>query len=368
MIGKEAAGLYNKGLDFLTSDRYEEAISYYDRALDVIFPSSDKVTLEDDSQLEFVSAILNGKGSSLAHLGQYEDARKLFENALEFDSNNNNARDNLEVVMSELNKADYGFSGTESQSSSTDHDIASGSFSGGNMTDGTQSVDSDTAERFFDEGMGLYNQQKYVEAIEAFDKAVGEDRNLIGAWINMATAFHNLQRYDDALEAIDTALELDPNNSAALTNKVAVFMGLKRYQEAVQISNRAIASDPNEPLNYFNKGTSLLMLERYEEAVIEYDKALEIDPTDPDAWYNLASALFNIGRYQEALESINEAIRLDPQDLDAQDIKNAILDKLDEPSSSLSQVQGEEEKSPLEEQNQRGSDTNKPDRPEIPVF
>ena len=86
---KNVDALYNKGVALDNLGRYEEAISWYDKALEV--HSND------------VNA-LNNKGTALHHLGRYEEAISWYDKALEIDHNDIDAIYNKGLALANLHK------------------------------------------------------------------------------------------------------------------------------------------------------------------------------------------------------------------------------------------------------------------------
>lgn len=56
------------------------------------------------------------------------------------------------------------------------------------------------------------NGNRFLEAIECYDRALEIDPDFSVAWQAKGVALHNLGRYDDALECYDRALSFDPGN------------------------------------------------------------------------------------------------------------------------------------------------------------
>ena len=68
----------------------------------------------------------------------------------------------------------------------------------------------ETAEEWFYEGLALYNQSKYDEAIRAYDEAIRLNPEDAGAWNYKGNALRGLGRYNEAIQAYDEAIRLDP--------------------------------------------------------------------------------------------------------------------------------------------------------------
>ena len=108
---------------------------------------------------------------------------------------------------------------------------------------------------------------------------------------NTANNFYNNQKYDEALQYFDKALTIDPSSVNALNNKGTALDHLKRYNEALQFYDKALSIDPSSVNALNNKATTLDHLQRYDEALQFYDKALSIDPSSMKALNGKASIL-----------------------------------------------------------------------------
>jgi tetratricopeptide (TPR) repeat protein len=68
-----------------------------------------------------------------------------------------------------------------------------------------------TAQDWTNKGVDLYNQGKYDEAIQAYNKAIEIDPLDEVAWSNKGNALDDLGKHDEAIEAYDKAIEINPN-------------------------------------------------------------------------------------------------------------------------------------------------------------
>jgi len=64
-------------------------------------------------------------------------------------------------------------------------------------------------------------------------------------------------RYEEALSAFEQAIRLDPNYALAYYNKGVALENLKRYDEALVAYEQTIRFNPNFALAYFGKGNAL---------------------------------------------------------------------------------------------------------------
>ena len=74
----------------------------------------------------------------------------------------------------------------------------------------SSSINSTEVETFYNKVTSLYDNQKYDEAIQYYDKALAIDPSYVNALNNKGLALDNLQRYDEAIQYYDKALAIDP--------------------------------------------------------------------------------------------------------------------------------------------------------------
>jgi|WetSurSiteA1Bulk_404760.scaffolds.fasta_scaffold01260_4 PKD repeat protein len=122
------------------------------------------------------------------------------------------------------------------------------------------------------QGLTLYNQEKYDEAIQAYDKAIELDPNYAAPWNNKGIALGILGKYDEALVCFDEAIRLDPKYAEAWYNKGVVLEVQGKYDEALVCFDEAVQLKPDYAMAYDRKGNILQDLGRTEEANAAFAK------------------------------------------------------------------------------------------------
>ena len=178
------------------------------------------------------------------------------------------------------------------------------------------------------QGDVLYNQQRYEEALEAYEQAIRLDPNNAKAYTGKGNVLYNLERYDEALEAYDQAIRLDPNDASAYIGKGGLLDDIQLYGDALEAYERAIRLDSNNARACIGKGDVLDSLQRYDEALAAYDEAIRLDPNNATVYINKGVALHSLQRYDEALAAYDEAIRLDRNKALTYSNKGALLGDL----------------------------------------
>lgn len=187
-------------------------------------------------------------------------------------------------------------------------------------------LDPSYAEAHFALGNLYLRQERWSEAISAYEEALSVRADFPEAGNNLAIARYNqgmsLYQAGDkpgAIGALRDAVELDPNNVQALIGLGGVYYDQGLFAEAVTSYKQALAFDPSSAEARFGLGNVYLKQQDPAAAITQYQTALDLKPDFPEAQHNLAIAYFNLGLSQlqagqpgVAVQSLMQAIDLDP--------------------------------------------------------
>ena len=134
------------------------------------------------------------------------------------------------------------------------------------------------AVKFYNEGIGHYNNDKYDEAIERFEKAIEIDKNYADAYNYRGLAYRRKGEYDEAIKDYNKAIEIDENYVNAYNNRGYTYRRKGEYDEAIKNYDEAIRLNPNDALYYSNRGYAYYNKGEYDEAIKNYDKAIRLNP------------------------------------------------------------------------------------------
>ncbi|MDD4915098.1 MAG: tetratricopeptide repeat protein [Methylococcales bacterium] len=161
-------------------------------------------------------------------------------------------------------------------------------------------------------GIGLKQLQRFQEALDSFERAIGLSADFAEAYCNRGSVLQDLRRFEDALRSFEQAIAIRPAYPLAFNNSGISLRHLKRYAEAVAAYDRALALKPDFAEAWCHRGVALLDLNRIDEAMTSYARALAIRPGYADAWYNQGLAFYKLQNYQAALDSFERAQGLKP--------------------------------------------------------
>ena len=119
-------------------------------------------------------------------------------------------------------------------------------------------------------GKAYYEQGKYTEAIEEFQKIVASGKALATDHFDLGLALMQANKLDEALGELTTAKQMHPKLVAADYNLGILYKRELRYPDAEAMLKQVIAVDPDDPAAWFNLGTVYFAEKRLEDALAAY--------------------------------------------------------------------------------------------------
>ncbi|HKE59077.1 MAG TPA: tetratricopeptide repeat protein [Pyrinomonadaceae bacterium] len=129
------------------------------------------------------------------------------------------------------------------------------------------------------EGIGklYYDQDRYQETIEAFSKAIKLNPKAT-SYHYLGNTYNALRRFDDALDAYQRLLKLNPRYSAVYADLGMSYYWLKRYEEAGRAFQHAAEFSEDDPRAYFGMGLVQLALGQRQKAMDQYRLLQSLEP------------------------------------------------------------------------------------------
>jgi len=152
-------------------------------------------------------------------------------------------------------------------------------------------VHAQSTRGLINEGVELYNEQKFADAEVNFKKGKEESPESFEAVFNLGDAYYKQQRYDEAIKSFQSA-----------------FVNARSDEEKAKL--------------FHNIGNSLLKSQKVKESVGAYKEALKLNPNDKETKYNLSYALNllkNQDQQQNQQNDQNQDQNKDQQEQNQQD-------------------------------------------------
>ena len=136
-------------------------------------------------------------------------------------------------------------------------------------------------------------------------------------WYYLGRTKYNENRFAEAIRAFQQCLKLDPQNVKAEDNLGLSLAGLGRNEEAATAYNQAIAWQAQlltrNPGPYIDLGSLLIDENRAQDAVRFLLQAIEIAPRDSRAHELLGKAYTRVEEFPKAQVELERAVEISPQ-------------------------------------------------------
>lgn len=186
-------------------------------------------------------------------------------------------------------------------------------------------------------GLVRHLENKFAEAIPAFEKAVRAKPDLWSAHLFLSIDLYRTNRFQEALDHLQKAARLRPNDDDIQFWLGATDLALKRYLEGLTILERLamkqpenlevirllaqsyaeystrLADDvaeryPETPAGYHVHGQALEFEGAYDAALTAYRMALRLQPDRPGIRLAIARVLLAEGKVREGIEPAEQAV------------------------------------------------------------
>ena len=177
---------------------------------------------------------------------------------------------------------------------------------------------SDQAEPLITMGNLLRGRERYLEAVDAYDQAIGRVGTLEQRHWSLlyarGMALERSKQWDRAETDFLEALDFEPEQPYVLNylGYSWVDQGL-HLERAMKMIERAVELRPNDGYIVDSLGWAFYRQGDYEQAVRHLERAAELKPEDPVINDHLGDAYWKVGRRQEARFQWQRALGLDPE-------------------------------------------------------
>jgi tetratricopeptide (TPR) repeat protein len=167
-------------------------------------------------------------------------------------------------------------------------------------------------QTYFNLGLICMAQDKYNQASSYFEQAVMHKPDYAKAYLFLGQAATKLNLFDTALQHYNKVLELIPEHYETYLQIARLFRAQNKTDETIKQYHKAIALQPNNILGIFDLAYLYTTEENYDEAIPLYKKILDISPNQTDALCNLAHILRYKGSYKEAISYYKQLLARKP--------------------------------------------------------
>lgn len=167
-------------------------------------------------------------------------------------------------------------------------------------------------EEPMEEGDALYEEGKYIEALEEYQKVLSENPDLNELYDKIGLCYYRLDNIEKAMEAFRIMLSKDPQSRNTLINLGAIYLKKGDLEEGMKYFKRIDESTITDPSIFYNIGILLFKENQIDMSIEYFLKCLNLDPNNTDAYYQLALVYLNKGEMERAKESFQKIIEVAP--------------------------------------------------------
>ena len=178
------------------------------------------------------------------------------------------------------------------------------------LTEADKIAQKASIEKFLREGASFYDEGKIDDAIDAFKEALEIDPEESEAHYYLGNAYADKEMLDEAIAMYKNAVEYNPEFVDAYLNLSMLYLDMDLIEEAISLCKHAVSTNPDDAFLCFHLGEAYAMNLQYKEAIEEYKKAMSINPMDPETQYRLAESYYEVKQFDLALEHATQAEEL----------------------------------------------------------
>jgi len=122
------------------------------------------------------------------------------------------------------------------------------------------------------------------------------------------------QKYEEAIDAYDTSLKFEPENAVVYNSLGFTEYRLKHNDKAMKAYEKALSIDDENENVYYNIGTVYLEEKSYSKALESYEKVVELSPYYMNIYNTMGIVYSEMGNYQKAKEMFLKYLEVEPED------------------------------------------------------
>jgi Flp pilus assembly protein TadD len=195
-------------------------------------------------------------------------------------------------------------------------------------------VDTRAASQYRQQGLAYRQQERFTEAIAAFEKAAELAPQDAGARILLGWTQHLNGQESEAAQSLWNAIYLDPFSVQAFNALGIVYLVRDELSPSIVIHTWAALLKPDNEIAYYNLSLAYHRQKLYSVAIANAARAARLEPSNPHPLVAEAIALWDNGDRSTAIQTYRDAIGIDSRYKDPD-----FLNYLKEAGFSIEQIE-----------------------------
>lgn len=186
-------------------------------------------------------------------------------------------------------------------------------------------VDSENPEGYKERGM-CYLQlsqlsEDSVKAMEYHQKAAADfdfviandpEGKEINIRLNKANMYYQDKDFAKAIPAYQEVMKVDPSNVTAVSKLAFIYQEQGESGKSVEMYNKILQTKGDDPDLLFNLGILYFQMNEFAKAKDAFDRVLKINPDDVETIMNLVSSLWKAQMEKESIPYLERVVVLQP--------------------------------------------------------
>jgi len=300
-IGKDEA--YEKAMILFNEHNYREAIEKFE---DILKRKISAKSLHHNLSLVYISQSHRNIGIILFTMGNYSEALKEFNMALEYNPDFHELNYFIGVCKNNLGEFD------------------------GAIENFNAVLDSDPSNlpARLKLGIALHNYKMWDKAINLYKNILNANPKYADIHYNLGLAYLGQGKVNEAIGAFEGALKINPGYLQAKIKIVISQIYLGGFDKALEILAPLTEKYPNYADIHYYSGLVHAVKNEFNEAIDSFKRALEIHPAYKDAKVKLGVLYCYFEKFDEGIKELEDVGKIDTGDEDITMITNAIKNAL----------------------------------------
>jgi capsular polysaccharide transport system permease protein len=184
----------------------------------------------------------------------------------------------------------------------------------------------------------LHKDGQIERAVQRIDDFSGKNPENPAFLTLSAYILFQRKEYDKAAQAFQTLVRIEPGTQKHAQSLVAVLAASERYEEALEAIQQLLAREGDSEDLLFQAASLARKCGRNTEAEVLLVRAANLHPDHSIALVILSDLLSNMDRPGDALEAISRAAKLEPRNARLENMRLALLRKVESDESGLPPV------------------------------
>lgn len=176
------------------------------------------------------------------------------------------------------------------------------------------------SQKILDDGVALYEEEKYEDAIKLYEKVPHGDTNYFAVQYEISLSYYKLKKYDVVIDMSKRLIAEGTTQIAQYNIWGSALDDLKRKDEAIAVYDAALKKYPFSTSLMLNKGIVYETSEDHKKAFEIYQQVLAISPLYASAHLRLASLAEKEGRQTQAIMAFAIFMMLEPDSRRTQNV------------------------------------------------